>query len=248
LPPRAACVTFDDGYADNAEVALPILQKLGIPATFFIATGFLDGGRMWNDTVIELVRGASGAELDLEQLGFGRFDITDVPQRQRAITTLIGKLKYLPLQERKEQIDAICKHLQPDLPNNLMMTADQVRQLHNAGMDIGGHTVNHPILARLDASAARREIAEGKETLEAMIGARVRLFAYPNGKPGQDYLAEHVGIVKDLGFEGAVSTAWGAMPSAPDLYQLPRFTPWDQGAHKFMLRMARNLLKRAEVV
>lgn len=248
LPARAACVTFDDGYADNAEVALPILHKLGIPASFFIATGFLDGGRMWNDTIIEIVRGATGQFLDLEPAGYGRFDISDIPQRQKAISSLIGKLKYLSLRERQIQIDAICAHLQPTLPNNLMMSSAQVRQLHDTGMEIGGHTVNHPILARLDVVSARREIAEGKEALEGIIGAPVRMFAYPNGKPTQDYLAEHVGIVKELGFEAAVSTAWGAMPSAPDLYQLPRFTPWDQGANKFMLRMARNLLKRAEVV
>src|SRR5690242_1236069 len=60
LPPRAACITFDDGYADNVEIALPILQKHGVHATFFVASGFLDGGRMWNDTVIELVRCAPG--------------------------------------------------------------------------------------------------------------------------------------------------------------------------------------------
>jgi hypothetical protein len=56
LPARALSITFDDGYADNHEVALPILQKHRLPATFYIATGFLDGGRMWNDTVIESVR------------------------------------------------------------------------------------------------------------------------------------------------------------------------------------------------
>lgn len=56
LPPRAACITFDDGYADNEAVALPLLRQHGLHATFFIASGFLDGGRMWNDTVIEAVR------------------------------------------------------------------------------------------------------------------------------------------------------------------------------------------------
>ena len=56
LPTRAACITFDDGYADNYQVALPILRRHGLTATFFVATGFLDGGRMWNDTVIESVR------------------------------------------------------------------------------------------------------------------------------------------------------------------------------------------------
>jgi peptidoglycan/xylan/chitin deacetylase (PgdA/CDA1 family) len=248
LPPGAACVTFDDGYADNAEVALPILRKLGIPATFFVATGFLNGGRMWNDTVIELVRTAPGPLLNLEAVGFGQIDVSDTPHRQEAISNLIGKLKYLPLQERQERIDALCCHVGLALPNNLMMSSRQVKELHDAGMDIGGHTINHPILARLDAQTARREIAEGKEILEGMIGAPVRLFAYPNGKPAKDYLAEHVGIVKDLGFDAAVSTAWGAISSDPDVFQLPRFTPWDRGANKFLLRMARNLLKRAELV
>ena len=56
LPARAVCITFDDGYADNHHVALPILRRHGLVATFFIATGFLDGGRMWNDTVIEAIR------------------------------------------------------------------------------------------------------------------------------------------------------------------------------------------------
>ena len=71
LPPRAACITFDDGYADNAEIALPILQKHGIFATFFISTGFLDGGRMWNDTIIELVRQAAEPMLNLSKMGLG---------------------------------------------------------------------------------------------------------------------------------------------------------------------------------
>ena len=56
LPPRALSITFDDGYRDNHDIALPILLQLGLPATFFVATGFLDGGRMFNDTVIEAVR------------------------------------------------------------------------------------------------------------------------------------------------------------------------------------------------
>ena len=67
LPARALAITFDDGYADNHEVALPILLKHGLPATFFIATGFLDGGRMWNDTVIESLRHCKAARLDLSR-------------------------------------------------------------------------------------------------------------------------------------------------------------------------------------
>jgi peptidoglycan/xylan/chitin deacetylase (PgdA/CDA1 family) len=246
LPPRAACVTFDDGYADNAEVALPILQTLGIPATFFVATGFLNGGRMWNDSVIETVRRASGPLLDLRHIDMGIFDIATIQQRQRAISALIGILKYLPLDERAGRIKRMCDYTRIDLPTNLMMTSNQVAQLYRAGMEIGGHTVNHPILAQLSTSDARNEIAVGKESLEEIIQGPVRFFAYPNGKPGQDYRSEHVSIVKELGFEAAVSTAWGAMTTNADLYQLPRFTPWDRAAHKFMLRVVKNLLGKAE--
>jgi peptidoglycan/xylan/chitin deacetylase (PgdA/CDA1 family) len=123
-----------------------------------------------------------------------------------------------------------------------------VRQLHRAGMEIGGHTVNHPIVARLQKAAARAEIADGKAALEQIVGDQIRLFAYPNGKPGQDYLAEHVAMVKDLGFEAAVSTAWGAAARGGDLFQLPRFTPWDRGELGFTLRMMRNLPKHGQTV
>ena len=64
IPPRTAVITFDDGYADNHDIALPILQKHGLTATFFIATSFIDGGRMWNDDIIEAVRRAPGPTLD----------------------------------------------------------------------------------------------------------------------------------------------------------------------------------------
>ena len=247
LPPRAACITFDDGYADNATIALPILQRHGVHATFFIASGFLNGGRMWNDTVIELIRRAPD-RIDLRPGGQGEFVLDTVAQRQAAISTLLGALKYLPLDERLRQVAALCALVPVDLPNDLMMTSDQVRQLHRAGMGIGAHTVNHPIVARMDAAGARQEIADGKAALEAIIGAPVTLFAYPNGKPGQDYLAEHVAIVKELGFEAAVSTSWGAARPGGDLFQLPRFTPWDRSPVRFMLRMMQNLRRNGDTV
>jgi peptidoglycan/xylan/chitin deacetylase (PgdA/CDA1 family) len=115
-------------------------------------------------------------------------------------------------------------------------------------MEIGGHTVNHPILARLDPAQARREIADGKEALEALVGSPVRSFAYPNGKPGQDYLAEHARMAREIGFDAAVSTSWGAASQASDSFQLPRFTPWDQGHGRFVLRMLQNMRRAGTTV
>ena len=246
LPARAACITFDDGYADNAAIALPILQRLGLPATFFVATGFLDGGRMWNDTVIELVRGAPGTVLDLSAMNFGKVDLSSLKKRREAIPGLLGRLKYLPLSERFQMVERMRALADVELPTNLMMTSAQVRGLHSAGMEIGGHTVNHPILATLDHGAAETEIANGKATLEKIIGAPVNLFAYPNGKPDQDYRAEHAAIVRRLGFSAAVSTAWGSSSARSDKFELPRFTPWDRTNMRFLLRMAQNLRRDSQ--
>jgi peptidoglycan/xylan/chitin deacetylase (PgdA/CDA1 family) len=248
LPSRAACVTFDDGYADNAEIALPILKKHAVPATFFVSSGVLDGGRMWNDTVIELVRRAPGDTLDLRMLDLGSFSIGTTIQRRHAIDNLIGGLKHLPPESRRFRIEQMRSIIPVNLPDNLMMTSEQVRLLHGAGMEIGGHTVLHPILASTDKNAARAEIANGKEMLEGIIRAPVRFFAYPNGKPERDYLPEHVAMVRELGFEAAVSTAYGAARPGDDLYQLPRFTPWDRGGHaRFVFRMIQNMLRNTEV-
>jgi len=242
LPPRAACITFDDGYADNAEVALPVLQQAGLHATFFIATSFLNGGRMWNDTVIEAVRRAPSDELDASALGLGRHSLRSMDERREAIEAIIGQLKYLPMEQRQQQVNQLAQLVGVPLANDLMMNDGQVLRLHRAGMGIGAHTMTHPILARLPQDEARAEIAGGKAQLEQLIGEPVRLFAYPNGKPDKDYQAAHVQLVRELGFEAAVSTAWGAHDAGQtDYFQLPRFTPWDKGQLRFMLRMARNL-------
>ncbi len=244
LPPRALAITFDDGYADNHDVALPILQRHGLPATFFVATGFLDGGRMFNDTVIESVRRCSLPQLDLAgtvAAGLGVLPLSGLPDRRAAIGRIIGATKYLPLVERSDWVAAVAERSGARLPDDLMMRSEQVRALHRAGMTVGAHTVSHPILARLDAASARSEIAQGRSDLEAIIGDRVGLFAYPNGKPGEDYAPETVGLVRELGFDAAVSTTWGSARPANDPFQLPRFTPWDRTRNRFGLRLARDL-------
>jgi len=122
-----------------------------------------------------------------------------------------------------------------------MMSSEQVRSHFAAGMTIGGHTVTHPILARLAPEAARREIVDGRERLAEIIGDRIEVFAYPSGRPGRDYGPEHARMVRDCGFKAAVSTAWGVASTGADHLQLPRFTPWDRSRGRFGLRLAQNL-------
>jgi peptidoglycan/xylan/chitin deacetylase (PgdA/CDA1 family) len=167
--------------------------------------------------------------------------IATVAQRRQCIGHLIGMAKYMPVSERVRWTADVARAARADVPDDLMMRTDQVQALHRAGMTVGGHTVNHPILARLDLETARREITEGRQALQAMIQAPVTLFAYPNGKPGQDYLPEHPAMVREAGFEAAVTTGWGAARGQTDRFQLPRFTPWDRTRWRFGLRMARNL-------
>ena len=244
LPSGSVTITFDDGYSDNASVALPILRARGAAATFFVATGFLDGGRMWNDTVIESIRRARGSALDLHDLGLGHYTLAGVESRRTAIDTLLGKLKYRAMEERKRLVSLIAERVGAVLPDSLMMTSEQLRRLRDSGMEVGAHTVNHPILSRLPAEEARHEITASKARLEAILGQQVSLFAYPNGKPGQDYLPEHAEFVRQAGFDIAVSTAWGACDRNTDPYQLPRFTPWHEQHTAFALALARNLLRR----
>jgi len=123
------------------------------------------------------------------------------------------------------------------------MTTEQLKSLHASGMEIGGHTSHHPILAGLDSANARQEIAEGKEYLQDVLGAQIKLFAYPNGKPGVDYLAEQAEIVSALGFDAAVSTQAGVAHHASDLFQLPRVTPWYSSAARYVPAFLYNLYR-----
>lgn len=243
LPPRAACITFDDGYADNFTIALPLLKEFNLPATFFIATGYLDGGRMWNDTIIEAIRGASP---DLSLKGFGSFQLATAADRHTAAMAVVSALKFLPFEERQQRAEEIAAKIGAPLPENLMMTRAEVRALHAAGMTIGAHTEMHPILSRTSAAKAREEIVRGREQLEAIIGERIKFFAYPNGRPLRDYGAEHVDLVRALRFEAAVSTAWGVARRDSDLYQLPRFTPWDRDHLRFAARLIQNYRRGPE--
>lgn len=244
LPARAAAITFDDGYEDNCSVALPILRRHGLPATFFVTTGFLDGGCMWNDRIVEAIRGAAPGTLDLAAIGhpeFGAHRIDDDGSRRAAIGAILPRAKYLAPQQRLGFSLRLAELAQAPIPAGLMMSSDQVRALHRAGMQIGAHTVNHPILARLGRDEALREIDGSRRHLESITGAPVTLFAYPNGRPGDDYDDASVTLVREAGFEAAVSTTWGAAHRDSDRFQLPRFTPWDRGRGRFGLRLLGNL-------
>jgi len=237
LPPRSIAVTFDDGYADNATVALPILRRHAVPATFFVATGFLDGGRMWNDTVIEFIRGAPGDSVNLSSVGLGSEKLGPPAVRGQLAEKILRHVKHLHPAQRSARVEALSGGLDRLLPDDLMMTSVQLRWLVDAGMEIGAHTVNHPILVTLSDEEAKMEIADSREVLQRITGKPVTSFAYPNGRPGDDFGSRDRDLVESLGFERAVSTLRGVATCNSDIFQLPRFGPWGHTPEKWLAHL-----------
>jgi peptidoglycan/xylan/chitin deacetylase (PgdA/CDA1 family) len=242
---RTCCVTFDDGYADNYTVALPVMRRHSIPATVFVATDYLDGGRMFNDSVIECVARATNETINLERFGVEELPIRSIGEKQAAVVRLQVQAKYLGPSERDEFVESVRLATgSGELPDDLMLTSEQMRSLSASDVEIGGHTASHTVLTTLDSADARMQIKAGRERIESILGKSVRLFAYPNGKPGRDYGLEHVRAVADLGFEAAVSTAPGVAVPTTDRFQLPRYTPWRNSPVEFSAQMVRNAWNR----
>jgi len=181
-------ITFDDGYRDNYEVAFPVLQAEGVTASFFVATGFIDAPRVaWWDEIAWMVRTSHRTAAGPSRwLPSGvRFDD---PDRENAVRTLLRSYKSMPAERTGAYLDAIADatgsgRLDPEATRPLWMTWDMLREMKAAGMTIGGHTVNHPILAQAPRERQRAEIAGCGARLAAELGEPMRYFSYPVGGP-----------------------------------------------------------------
>lgn len=236
LPARAICITFDDGYSDNFYNALPVLTARSLPACFFIASGYLNNGRMWNDTIIESFRNIDKKSIDKNIINTEGWKFSTQEQRALAAQYLIRKIKHMQIGQKYQYINHL-ESISPDLPNDLMLNDQQVKALFDNGMTIGAHTVTHPILVKMSDTDIQSEIADNRTALQNIINSEVNLFAYPNGKVGDDYLPEQTKIIKDLGFRAAFTTHLGSIKQDTDRWQLPRFRPWDDKPESFMLRL-----------
>jgi peptidoglycan/xylan/chitin deacetylase (PgdA/CDA1 family) len=240
LPPRAVCVTFDDGYRSVHDLALPVLKEFGLSATVFVTSGFLDGGTMWNDRIITAVQSLKADQFDMSDFGLGILPLRSMDDRKATAARLTEFAKYLPPGERSTLVEHL-EALVGSPARGLMLTPEMVVNLDRSGVEIGAHTVTHPILTSLDGNSARAEIVGSKEYLEALLGKTVPLFAYPNGKVGVDYDASHINILRENGFAAAFTTAIGAITRNQDRFQLPRSRPWDRTPFLFGIRLLRWL-------
>jgi peptidoglycan/xylan/chitin deacetylase (PgdA/CDA1 family) len=232
-------VTFDDGYKDNHDIALPILRKLGVAATFFVASGYVAGGMMWNDRLIEALRAAVGRTIDLEATGLGRVTIPTLAEASRIATLVLSAIKRWPQDARASFVDRLAGESGSE-SERVMMNATEVRALADAGFEIGAHTVTHPILSKLSPEDAWTEIRTSKEALEQILAREIRVFAYPNGRPGKDFTDADVQRVKQAGFIGAVTTQWGCATPQADDFLVPRQGIWGTSKPKLWSQLIRN--------
>lgn len=241
LPPRAVCITFDDGYRSLHDLALPVLREFRLPATVFVTTGYIGSGNMWNERIIDSVRRLPNGPLELGRFGLPPMTLAGREQRRHLLQDLTQRAKYLPPDERMALTEALEQLAGGPAAESLMLTPDMIRALAAGRVEIGAHTVSHPILSRVDDATARFEIEQCKHDLEAITGSRVRYFAYPNGKPGLDFDQRHAAMAKAAGYDAAFSTAAGAASGRDDLFQLPRSSPWDATPMLYAVRLLRWL-------
>ena len=212
----AVLVTFDDGFRDYHDRAYPVLRRLQIPATVFLATQFMDRGGegiMWTE---ELQWAAVSTQKKSVTLPWDTQKTLELPDREaRARLGEIARehLKSLPDDERRTTLDALLREL-GGAPNRgrEMLNWDEVRATMQ-WTRYGGHTHTHPILSRLPRPEAEREIATCRERIKAETGHDPKTFAYPNGR-ASDYTAETQAILKEQGFTLAFTTVEGvALPN-----------------------------------
>lgn len=182
LPERAALLTFDDGYAGWHDHAVPLLQRLGVPAVFLVCTGAIDDGApLWYEELAWIVDGWRDATLPTPD--GGTVPATD---RRSALRVLNRWLKRLPDDARAAHLDRLRRGdwRQPDATDRAALrklTWPELTAMARAGFAIGSHTVRHPILSRLTPAALATELRDSRARIEAQLGAPCPLLAYPNG-------------------------------------------------------------------
>ena len=209
-------LTFDDGHRCLAETVCPVLREHGIRAIAFLATEAISGGLyLWPDEVRARILGNRAFEIDCLQAGSG-----DAISRLDQADRLIHKMKAVSDAERREILETLRSATTLSLERSPMISWADARSMADT-FHWGGHTHAHPILSRLDADAARREICRGRDVIEAETGQDVIHFAYPNGRAG-DFSDMTQRILRDEGFVSAFTTEPGYVAVTDDPMRLNR--------------------------
>ncbi|HEY7514516.1 MAG TPA: polysaccharide deacetylase family protein [Vicinamibacteria bacterium] len=224
LPPRAVAITFDDGYRDNFDEAFPALRSRGLPATVFVSVENVERGMpFWWDRVAAAVDGAPRGPVEID-LGGGIevVNLDGLRTRRRLVDRACEALKLMPHEEASAVLEALSGALGGTGPaTGEILSWDQVAEMAGGGIEIGSHTLDHPVLSRLGADEAERQIVESRRRLEDRLGSPVRFFAYPNGKR-DDVTPRVKEMVRRAGYHGAFSTIQGRPSAASDPFLVER--------------------------
>jgi peptidoglycan/xylan/chitin deacetylase (PgdA/CDA1 family) len=220
LPPHAVAVTFDDGYADNLHQALPVLARYEIPATLFVTAGTL-GGELWWDELARLVQcrpSAAWHEVAPELEGEG-------------LPALYRWLLLLPAVEREVKLEELWRLAGGKRPGPVLMLTQSELQHAAASewLEIGSHTVSHPLLNQLTPAEQMQEIFDSREMLEQMVGKPVRAFSYPNGR----YTPHTIMLTQQAGYLLACTSDADVVWSRSDCFRLPRIWARNEPVPKF---------------
>ncbi len=225
-------LSMDDGYRDNAEVLLPLMQELGAPATVYLETGALEGRDVnWSHKYFWLL-----SRWGIEALGQRYVEATrdaevagavaEALAGERAAYRVKRVLKYeAEADERDRTVEALFAAEGGDsgaLCRELYMGWDEAQALLAGGFELGGHTVHHPILARLEAGEQERELSVSTASIGERLGRRPATFAYPFGR-AWDFDEESVRIVSEHGYAAAVTSHAGANLAGADRWRLKRW-------------------------
>lgn len=208
LPPRSVALTFDDGYADCLDAAVPALDERGLHGTFFLVSDILSRrvSAWWED----LADAVHCAEVPSVEWAGRIHDLSDPRARHVAHQALKRELKLVDGATRAAAVEAIAQRIapasQPRPP--LFLDWDGARALAATGHGIGSHTVTHAILAREDHEAQLAELVESRRALEEGLGQTVDLLAYPNGNDG-DYDERTMAFAERAGYRAAITTRAG---------------------------------------
>lgn len=224
---RAVAITFDDGYRECHDVALPIFRAHGACAIFFLTTGFIDGSRAaWWDEITWMVANSTRDAIPGDGWLTGPVAL-DRANREAATAALIAHYKALPGERSEGFLDYLAEatgsgRRDPADVRDGWLDWEMIRALARAGMGIGAHTVTHPLLARHPGPRQRAEVVDSIERIAEETGERPRFFSYPDGTPGT-FDAETVRHVREAGVELAFSNYGGvAGGDSLDPFDVPR--------------------------
>jgi peptidoglycan/xylan/chitin deacetylase (PgdA/CDA1 family) len=199
LPANIAAITIDDGYSDAYEIAFPLLLRRNLPATMFVVTEFVDQKRwLWTDKLRYLVARANAHSIE-GRLNENEFcvEFEHGDSVYCSADKVNSLLKAIPDEAKEAAIARMAAAFGVELPNAppteyASVTWEQIREMSDAGIEIGSHTATHPILPNVSLAHVQRELVESRRRIAAEIGRNVALFCYPNGNYN-DAIAREVG-------------------------------------------------------